>query len=58
MVKSLHARHHQLADHQRQIEILENGIGHAEQFTSLKKKIEAIGQYPLRPQRSRYSRLT
>ena len=49
MVKSLHARHHQLANHQRQIEILENGIGHAEQFTSFKKKIEAIGYSPLRP---------
>jgi len=49
MVKSLHARHHQLADHQRQIEILENGIVHAEQFTSFKKKIESIGYSPLRP---------
>lgn len=49
MIKSLHARHHQLADHQRQIEILENDIVHSGQPTTFKKKIEAIGQYPLRP---------
>lgn len=49
MIKSLHARHHQLADHQRQIEILENGIDHAGNLTTFKKKIEALGHYPLRP---------
>jgi radical SAM/Cys-rich protein len=49
MIKSLHARHHQLANHQRQLEVLENGIAHAGQLATFKKKIQAIGQYPLRP---------
>ena len=49
MIKSLHARHHQLANHQRQIEILEQGIVHAGQPTSFRTKIEATGHYPLRP---------
>jgi radical SAM/Cys-rich protein len=49
MIKSLHARHHQLANHQRQIEILENGVSHSVQVPTFKKKIESIGQYPLRP---------
>jgi radical SAM/Cys-rich protein len=44
MIKSLHARHHQLADHQRQIDILENDA-----HTPFRKKIEAIGYYPLHP---------
>lgn len=51
MIKSLHARKHQLADHQRQIEVLENGIAHSGQLTTFKKKIEAVGHYPLRPSR-------
>jgi radical SAM/Cys-rich protein len=48
MIKSLHARHHQLANHQRQIEILENGKDFVHR-TTFRKKIEAIGHYPLRP---------
>lgn len=45
MIKSLHARHHQLASHQRQIEILEN----SEQQPTFRKKIESVGHFPLRP---------
>jgi radical SAM/Cys-rich protein len=51
MIKSLHSRHHQLANHQRQIEVLENGIAHDGQHTTFKKKLEAIGHYPLQPSR-------
>ena len=49
MIKSLHARHHQLADHQRQIEILEQDIVHSGQAVTFKNKIESTGHYPLRP---------
>lgn len=51
MIKSLHARHHQLANQQRQIEILENGIFRSGQLPTFKKKIEPIGHYPLKPSR-------
>lgn len=49
MIKSLHARHHQLANQQQQIEILENGVFDSGQLPTFKKKIEAVGHYPLRP---------
>lgn len=51
MIKSLHARHHQLAHQERQIEILENGIFRSGQLPTFKKKIEPIGFYPLKPSR-------
>jgi radical SAM/Cys-rich protein len=49
MIKSLHARHHQLADHQRQLEVLENSIFDSGQLPTFRKKIESLGHYPLRP---------
>ena len=49
MIKTLHARYHPLANHQRQIDILENVISHSGQRITFEKKIEEIGHYPLRP---------
>lgn len=49
MIKSLHARHHQLANQQRQVEILEKGLLDAGRLTTFRKKIEPIGHYPLKP---------
>lgn len=49
MIKSLHARHHQLANQQRQLEILENGIFQSGQLPTFRKKIEPVGYYPLKP---------
>lgn len=49
MIKSLHARHHQLANHQRQIEILEQDIAGSGHTVTFKNKIESTGHYPLRP---------
>src|SRR3990170_2667115 len=49
MIKSLHARHHQLADRQRQVDILENGVFQSGQLPTFRKKIESIGHYPLKP---------
>jgi radical SAM/Cys-rich protein len=49
MIKSLHARNHQLATQQRQRDILENGVFLTGQLPTFKKKIESINQYPLRP---------
>lgn len=49
MIKSLHARHHQLANHQRQIEILENSGSDSGQLPTFKRKMESVGHFPLRP---------
>ena len=49
MIKSLHARHHQLANQQRQIEILENGIFHSGALPTFRRMIEPTGHYPLKP---------
>jgi radical SAM/Cys-rich protein len=49
MIKSLHARHHQLANQQRQVEILENGIFQSGRLPTFKKKIETFGHFPLKP---------
>jgi radical SAM/Cys-rich protein len=49
MIKSLHARYHPLANHQRQIDILENVISHSGPRVTFEKKLEAIGHHPLRP---------
>jgi radical SAM/Cys-rich protein len=49
MVKSLHARQHQLANQQRQIEILENEGSHSRGVATFRHKIEAIGHFPLQP---------
>jgi radical SAM/Cys-rich protein len=49
MIKSLHARHHQLAQQERQIEFLSNGIFKSGKLPSFEKKIEPIGFFPLKP---------
>lgn len=49
MIKSLHARKHQLANQQRQVEILENGIFKEGKLPTFKKKIEPAGHWPLKP---------
>ena len=49
MIKSLHARHHQLANQQRQVEILENGIFKEGKLPTFRKKIESVGHFPLQP---------
>lgn len=48
MIKSLHARHHQLANQERQIAILENGVFQSGQLPTFQKKIEPLGYYPLK----------
>lgn len=49
MIKSLHARHHQLANQQRQLEILSNGIFKEGRLPTFQKKIEPVGHFPLMP---------
>ena len=49
MIKSLHARQHQLAQQERQVEFLANGIFKDGKLTSFRKTIEPIGFYPLKP---------
>lgn len=49
MIKSLHARHHQLANQQRQVEILENGIFKEGKLSTFRNKIESVGHFPLKP---------
>jgi radical SAM/Cys-rich protein len=49
MIKSLHARQHQFANQQRQVEILENGLFAEGKLPTFKKKIEPIGHFPLKP---------
>jgi len=49
MIKSLHARHHQLANQERQRDILDNGIFQSGQLPTFRNKIEALGHYPLKP---------
>jgi radical SAM/Cys-rich protein len=49
MIKSLHARHHQLANQERQVEFLSNGIFKEGKLPTFQKKIEPIGYYPLKP---------
>ena len=47
MIKSLHARHHELANQQRQLEILDNGIFKAGALPAFKDKLQTVGFYPL-----------
>ncbi len=49
MIKSLHARHHQLASQERQVEFLSNGVFKDGRLPTFQKKIEPIGYYPLKP---------
>jgi len=48
MIKSLHARNHQLASQQWQLEILDNGIFKDGTLSTFKKKIESVGFFPLK----------
>ena len=49
MIKSLHARHHQLANQERQVEFLQNGIFKTGKLPTFKQKIESLGYFPLKP---------
>lgn len=49
MIKSLHARQHQLADHRQQIAILEHGLFGEGQLPTFREKIKTIGFFPLKP---------
>jgi radical SAM/Cys-rich protein len=49
MIKSLHARHHRLANQERQVEFLSNGIFKEGKLPTFQKKIGPIGYYPLKP---------
>ncbi len=49
MIKSLHARQHQLARQERQVEVLENELFTSGKYPSFRKKIEAVNHYPLTP---------
>lgn len=49
MIKSLHARHHQFAQQERQVEFLSNGIFNNGTLPSFEKKIGSVGFFPLKP---------
>jgi radical SAM/Cys-rich protein len=49
MIKSLHARHHQLAVQERQVEFLQNGIFGLGKLPTFREKVESLGLFPLRP---------
>ncbi|MBI3219673.1 MAG: arsenosugar biosynthesis radical SAM protein ArsS [Bacteroidetes bacterium] len=48
MIKSLHARHHQLAQQERQVDWLSNGIFKENKLPTFQQKLEQSGQFPLR----------
>jgi radical SAM/Cys-rich protein len=48
MIKSLHARHHQLAQQERQLEFLSNGIFGENKLPLFKEKIQSAGWFPLK----------
>ncbi len=49
MIKSLQARHHDLADQTTQLKILSNGIFGEGQLPTFKEKISPLGHFPLKP---------
>lgn len=51
MIKSLHARHHELARQERQVEILENGIFKSGKLPTFRNKVEPLGYFPLKPEK-------
>ncbi len=51
IAKSLHKRHSELADAERQLEILSNGIFEDGELPKFKDKIAEINQFPLRPKK-------
>lgn len=48
MIKSLHARHHQLANQEHQVDFLQNGIFKSGKLPTFKQKIEPLGGFPLK----------
>jgi radical SAM/Cys-rich protein len=48
MIKSLHARHHELANQERQLQILDNSIFKQGVLPTFKNKLESHGLYPLK----------
>ena len=49
MIKTLHARHHQLAIQERQVAFLENGVFKSGKLPTFQQKIEPLGHFPLKP---------
>lgn len=49
MIKSLHARHHQLANQERQVEFLERGTFKSGTAPTFRQKLAPLGHDPLRP---------
>ena len=49
MIKSLRARHHQLAIQERQVAFLENGIFKSGRLPTFQEKTEHHGKFPLKP---------
>ncbi len=49
--QSLHKRESELAEANRQLEILSNGIFQGEELPTFAKKIQETGQFPLRPKK-------
>lgn len=49
MIKSLHARHHDLARQERQVEILEGGLFEEGKLPTFREKIRSTGHFPLKP---------
>ena len=49
--QSLHKRHSELAEANRQLEILSNGIFRDEELPTFEKKLHETSQFPLRPKK-------
>lgn len=49
MIKSLHARHHQLAQQEKQVEFLNNGVFKEGKLPRFQQKLDTAGLFPLRP---------
>ncbi len=49
MIKSLHARHHQLAQQEKQVEYLSNGIFKEGKLPTFQQKIKSVNFFPLKP---------
>jgi radical SAM/Cys-rich protein len=49
MLKSLHARHHKLAEPEKQLEFLSNGIFGHDGLPTFSKSLERVGLWPFKP---------
>jgi radical SAM/Cys-rich protein len=49
MIKSLHARHHQLAQQEKQVEFLNNGVFKEGKLPRFQQRLDMAGMFPLRP---------